>query len=261
MTKDKKRIVFIISIVAVCSLAVAVSVYAIITNASFSKNEEENVSVYDFDSIFNNEITSNVYNKEEVEEIAYLGYDIYETDSIKYDISIKLPKILIETENSNKINEDIYNLFIGKAIEIQDNSTVYTKYDVQYTGYINENLLSIVIKCNLKAGSNPQKKIVTTYMYDIKEDKILNIQDLIENKNLNGEKIQKRIRDSIKELAESDKTITDIGYNVYIREPESEIYDIENITEFYINQDGEIFVIFAYGNTNYTTKTDVIKIM
>lgn len=260
MTKDKKRMIFMIAVIAICSIAVVASVFAIITNAKIFKDDEVSFKQYNFDNIFNNEILSNTHKKEEIDEIVFLGYDLNESDAAKYDITIKLPKLRTEKENAQKINEDIFNIFIEEAFNIVDNSEKYTKYDIQYTGYINENLLSIVIRCNLKSGSTAQRKIIKTYVYDLKEDKILSLQDLIALKKVNKEKTQEKIKDEIRQLAENDQTITDIGYSVYLRNTESDIYKIENTTEFYINQSGEIFVVYPYGNTNYTTKTDVIKL-
>ena len=44
-----------------------------------------------------------------------------------------------------------------------------------------------------------------------------------------------------------------------LRNLESEIYKIENITNFFLNGEGKLYIVFAYGNQNFTSEFDIVK--
>ena len=48
-----------------------------------------------------------------------------------------------------------------------------------------------------------------------------------------------------------------MGYNIFERHPEDEMYKIENSQEFFI-KDGKIYIIYAYGNENLTREMDLV---
>ena len=50
------------------------------------------------------------------------------------------------------------------------------------------------------------------------------------------------------------------GYTVYQRDVNDEMYQIDNITNFIEGPNGELYIIFAYGNNNYTSEMDIIEI-
>ena len=52
--------------------------------------------------------------------------------------------------------------------------------------------------------------------------------------------------------------MAELGYNLYPRNSNDEIYDIDNITEFFIGEDNALYVIFAYGNQNNTSEMDIV---
>ena len=37
-------------------------------------------------------------------------------------------------------------------------------------------------------------------------------------------------------------------------------YDLENVSEFFFKDDGTLYIVYAYGNSNYTSELDIIKI-
>ena len=50
------------------------------------------------------------------------------------------------------------------------------------------------------------------------------------------------------------------GYQVYKRILDNEIYKIQNIKNFIQGPNGELYIIFAYGNNNYTSEMDIVEI-
>ena len=49
-----------------------------------------------------------------------------------------------------------------------------------------------------------------------------------------------------------------MGFNVYSRDPNSDIYDVNNVEEFFLGKDDALYIIFAYGNKNNTTEMDLV---
>ena len=61
----------------------------------------------------------------------------------------------------------------------------------------------------------------------------------------------------VKKEIKKENTIADQGYNVYRRDANSEIYRLENATEFYI-KNNIMYIIYCYGNNSYTSEVDLI---
>ena len=91
-----------------------------------------------------------------------------------------------------------------------------------YVVYINDNIMSLVIKCTLKEGTNPQRTIIQTYNYNLDEDKLVSIDELIQKRNLDKEQMQKQITDEITKVSEQNTSIINQGYNVYKRNTHEE---------------------------------------
>ena len=56
------------------------------------------------------------------------------------------------------------------------------------------------------------------------------------------------------------KAIEASGYGTYTRNVDDSIYDVKNISEFFFREDGTLYIVYAYGNNNYTSELDIIQI-
>ena len=65
----------------------------------------------------------------------------------------------------------------------------------------------------------------------------------------------------IKEIQEKNDSLTELGYNMYKRDVDSDIYEVPNIEQYFIGEDGNVYVIFAYGNYDQTSEMDVVIFM
>lgn len=113
-----------------------------------------------------------------------------------------------------------------------------------------------MIKCTLKEGINPKRIIMQTYNYDLVNDKLLTLEELMDIKQLNKDDIQTQIKATIEE-----KTIDNVEkqeYDIFVRNIESEEYLIENIKTYFLGEDGHLYIIFAYGNNNFTQEMDYL---
>ncbi|MDO5556062.1 MAG: hypothetical protein Q4G09_05435 [Clostridia bacterium] len=264
--KQNRMIILIACIILICSIAIAFGVYAQVTNKSMitEKKEEEEKNYEALKSSFKDIFTNNI-NKQETadmsfdyDEIIYCKYNIQTENSGKYNIDAKVPLFKIENEVTAKINKEIFDTFARKIIDIINNATVHTTYNLDYVAYVNENILSLIIKCNYKNGSNPQRIMIQTYNYDLQNNKLLNIEEILNYKNLNKEEVESKISSEIKSVNSQMKSIHQQGYNVYIRDEEADIYKIENTTNFFLGEKNYLYLIYAYGNNNYTSDMDLI---
>ncbi len=267
--RDKKQVIILIAILLVCSIAIAIGIYAQITNSKITKTEEEKQQANyedlknNFDSIFTNTINKEGSAKIENSNINYddiieTKYKVNEKKETKYNIVVEIPLFKKETETTKRINQEIFNTFGKKVVDIVKNNKTYTVYNLGYVGYINDNILSLVIKCTLKEGTTAQRTIIQTYNYNIDEDKLMTIEDIIQTKNLDKEKMQKQITEEITKLSKQNASFANQGYNVYVRNPNDDMYKLENTPNFFLGKNKTLYLVYAYGNNDYTSETDLI---
>lgn len=267
--RDKKQLIILIAILLVCSIAIAIGIYAQITNSKITKTEEEKQQANyedlknNFDSIFTNTINKEGSAKIENSNINYddiieTKYKVNEKKEAKYNIVAEIPLLKKETETTKKINEEILDIFGKKVVDIVKNNKTYTVYNLGYVGYINDNILSLVIKCTLKEGTTAQRTIIQTYNYNINEDKLMTIEDIIQSKNLDKEKMQKQITEEITKLSKQNASFANQGYNVYVRNPNDDMYKLENTPNFFLGKNKTLYLVYAYGNNDYTSETDLV---
>ncbi len=261
-----KMLIMITSILLVCGIAIAIGVYAQFTNRNIIGEEEEEEANYqelinNFNSIFTNSINVQETADQSInyDEIVYCKYDISETED-NYTINAKIPYFNVDNINAEYINQDIADVFSSKIVDIVNNSTTNTTFELNYVVYVNNNIISLVLNCKYKEGSNPQRQIIQTYNYDLENNKILTISDILEYKNLEEEDVQTKISEEISQKISETQTITDQGYNIYTRNEDDEMYQVENTPNFFLGQDNYLYLVYAYGNNNYTSVTDLIII-
>lgn len=242
----KNRIIFFI----VIGLLILISIITLIVFVIKKPKKtiiEEKIDVekleMDFSELFDNQ--SNEY-------VSTL-YNIHEEKSGEYKIDTAIP--FVNNKIDSKVNKEINELFANKLVRIINNSETYNIVKIDYATSINENLLSLAIKCVLKEGNNAQRTIIKTYNYNLETGKEINIMDLMTKEK--AEYIQNRINKKIENQVKKEETIINQGFNVYRRDAESDMYILENVTEFYVEND-IIYIIYSYGNSSYTSEIDLI---
>lgn len=264
--KAKKKTIIIAAILLVCSIAIAIGVHAQIT--SQGKKDKENEQIEEnyqglknnFQEIFTNSINLEATAKLNVNynELIYTKYDINDEKSGKYLVQAKIPAFKGTSDVQKKVNKEIYNTFAKEILKIANNATEFTTFNLNYVVYVNNNIASLAIMCTYKNGTNAQRRMIQTYNYNIDEDKLLNVEDIIEYKKLNKEEVQNKINTEIKKANNAIKNISNQGYNVYLRDEESEIYKLENTANFFLGKNNYLYLVYAYGNNNYTSEIDLV---
>lgn len=270
----KSQIFCFALIMIVCIIAIVEALYYVMNpniqdKKDVAENSLSNTGITDmtlvdnFDDVFQNSF-KNTNTSEEAEKIEadkdyiYTNYEKTEVNSGNYEIDVKIPIININSEEIKSYNEDIKQIFQDKAESILNGGSNRSIYSVDYEAFLNNNILSIVIRSTLKEGSNPQRVIIQTYCYNIKEMKKVEFSDIMTLKNLDTNTVQEKIRKQIQGKQEEAKALQQLGYSVYIRDLRSDRYDVENISNFFIDENNNVYVIYAYGNSSNTDVTDIV---
>lgn len=268
--KNKKLKIVYITIISICILAVLITIIIQIVKSIDTSQPpsivDERLTKYkeSFNEIFENKVNyleNNNYKIDKIDnskEIIYTGYSDKNNKISDYNLDVNIPYINIQNSVIDGLNNEIKEVFEKKARDILNTQKQNIIYSVNYCSYITNNILSLVIRANLKEGENPARDIVQTYNYDLINQKEVSFEDMLELKSVSRLDASRKINAEIKEIENEVKNMSQLGYSVYPRNSSDEIYDIDNITEFFIGEDNALYVIFAYGNQNNTSEMDIV---
>lgn len=272
--KMSKRLkIFYVIIILFCIIAITVAVVAQVQAskqesavATAEKISEEQLKKLkgDFNNIFENKVNylkDNNYKITKInpeKEIVYSGYQNNDKKVSSYELDVNIPYINIKNEQTEKYNNEIKDIFEKKAKNIINSNNINTIYTVKYSAYVTNNILSLVIRSTLKEDSNPQRDIIQTYNYDLTNQKECTMQDLLELRGITKQQANQAIKTEIETVQKTIQGLEELGLSVYARDPKSDIYSINNVTEYFIGQDNAIYIIFAYGNENNTSEMDIV---
>ncbi len=267
--KNKKMKFVYISIIAICVIAVITAVVIQIVKNLPEKEPEIDTSILqkykaDFDKIFTNKVNylkNNEYKIDRIDDseaIVYTGYSNKDIKVSDYNLDVNIPYINIKNTTIERFNKSIKDTFEQKAKDILSTQRQNIIYTVNYSAYVTNNMLSIVVRSSLKEGENPEKVMVKTYNYDLTEKKELSFEDFLNFKGISRQDAGNTIRKEIKSIENKINELSKAGYKVYSRDSNSDIYKLDNITEYFIGEDNVLYVIFAYGNQSNTSEIDII---
>ena len=170
-----------------------------------------------------------------------------------------MPVINIKGNVVNEFNKTTQSIFANEASNIVNNK--YSEkiiYNVNYIASINENILSLAIESTFKQGENPQRTIIQTYNYDIETGEKIELVDMLTKRNIIQSDCQNKIYQVVNKAQEEAQILVKSGYTVYNRNISDDMYKIAEVSNFYLGEDGELYIIFAYGNNNYTSDMDIV---
>lgn len=268
--------IFYIVIISICIIAIIAALLIQVLSdkqptqeqggTNLPKLTDDKISIYkeQFNNIFENKVNylkNNSYKITKIEqnkEIIYLGYQNNETKANDYELNVNIPYINIRNETIEEFNTQIRDIFEKKAksvLNTQNNNVIYT---VDYSAYVTNNILSLVIRSTLKEGGNAQRDIVQTYNYDLKNHKKCTIEDILELKGITKKEASQKVKNEIKIVQEKVDELRNLGYPIYPRDYTSDIYSINNVSEYFFGNDNVLYIIYAYGNENHTSEMDIV---
>ena len=282
-----KRYIIYIVIAIICVIAIVAGVYNqvfgnkpkqnILTNEIIDEqnpNEviDPEILKEEFNSLFNNSFDDQGYDttaiqkiqRLEEQDIIYAAYNIKEEKDEKYSVDINLPVFNVQGDVAAEFNATTQAIFADKANDVLSKSDKYTIYNVEYVAYLNENILSLVIKSTLKEGDTAQRIIVQTYNYDIVTGQKLTLNEVLEAKGIEQREVNKKIERQVEEANRQAEAISEAliasGQTVYRRDVNNAMYVTDNVNHFFLGLDGEIYIVYPYGNSNFTSEMDIIKV-
>ena len=228
------------------------------------KEEEYNELKTEFDTIFTNQIENLQQGNLEIQKINK-DYDIVVTaynskeEKENCTIDVAIPYINVNHQSAKDFNKKVDEIYKQKTESLKNQiSTFDIIYTVQYKAYIQNNILSVAIRSEYKEGNKSQKTIVNTFNYNVVEQRVVTIDEMLKIKNLNNTDATKKIRDEIKSIQEQNQALINEGYSLYNRDYKSSKYDITNCKQFLYGKNGMLYVIFPYGNEEDTSEMDVV---
>lgn len=272
----KKVLIVYVSIIIFCIISIIVASYVqfyaridlgVLVGKEpkeYDKKTEEEVQelVLNFDKIFDNSIKNvseynNEKRKDKEKNLIYTSFEKKENKINSYDMDVNIPQINIENKIIENYNREIIDIFKSKAESILKSDSKNSIYTVEYVANVEYDILSLMIKSNLKEGNSAQRIIIQTYNYDLRNNKEISLKEVLKIKNINSEETQKQIKNEVEIQQKKVEDLQKLGYNIYNRDINSDMYNIENSNQFYLS-DNAIYIVYPYGNNTFTSEMDII---
>lgn len=270
--KNKRLKILYIVIISICIIAlISAVVIQVVENKKAVKSSlptltESQINQHknEFYNIFENKVNyadNNSYKITKVEskeEIVYVGYESHEKKIGDVELDVNIPYININNDKVEEFNTQIKDTFEKKAKSILNSQNDNVIYTVKYSGYVSNNILSLIIRSTLKEGTSPQRDIIQTYNYDLENKKEYTIDDMLQAKGITKKEANQKIKDEIKSTQQKAEELQKLGYSTYTRDYTSDMYSINNVTEYFMGKDNALYIIYAYGNENNTNEMDIV---
>ena len=275
---SRSRLFVYIGIILICIISVVFAFYVqfyaridigkIVTGEESKYGNKTKEQILELEANFNNIFENSIKNvseqnkqkrKVEDREMIYSAYENVEEVEGSYSIDVNIPQINIDSDIVMEYNKEIKKTFYGKVEDIlkekdENKNIIYT---VEYTAEIEQDIFSLIIISNLKEGTSAQRVIVETYNYDLRNNKEISLEEILKIERNNKNQVQEIIKNKIKVEQKKVEALNALGYEKYSRDVNSNIYDIENTTEYYLTKD-ELYIIYPYGNETFTSEMDII---
>ncbi len=274
--------IFIAVVVAICIVAICIGIYVDkyykyaeidplmlgIRRGNTKTAEEITALKSKFNDLFTDElkeyrdVEEGVTYKTKNPSIDSMVYNAYDLKNVSdfYSVDSNIPQLNIDAPNAEKINREIKEEYYEKAYVMMRKTEGMTIYSLKYAAFVNNAYLSLVIKTTYKEeGDKPEKVTIKTYNYNIATDSIVTIDDLIELKGETKNDVQSKITKEIQTSDANSKILAkEYGNLLYTRDLNNEMYKVENTENFFLTQDGYVYIVYAYGNTEDTNEMDIV---
>jgi multidrug efflux pump subunit AcrB len=274
----RNKVIYFVVLFLICVVAICIAIYGqyfykysdtdplmLGIHVGANKTQEEYASLKaNFSNIFTNELHINSENVnidklDTSRSAVYTGYTLQNDDENYYHIDLQLPTININTDVAKAMNADIKEKFYDEANKImRSTSNGFTTYQVSYVAYINDDAISIAIKKTQKVGTKAETVTVATYNYSIPDKRGISLEDLIKLKGTDVASVQEAIDSCIKTAADNSSEIAKEYGSTFTRDVNSSMYKVSNAENYFLTDDGYVYIIYAYGETAETNEIDIV---
>jgi len=273
---EKNQLMIYISIALICVISIVIAFYVqffaridiggligFSQGNEFGNKTDEQIEIIkaDFDNIFTNSITvqneNNNKKEDSTKEMVYTNIQRKESKLNSYDIEVNIPYINVDSDIAKQYNKEIQDIFVTKMDSILASQNENIIYTVEYVANVQDDILSVIIKSNLKEGASAQRVIIQTYNYDLRNNKEISLEEVLSIRKLNKDNVKDKIISEIEIQQKNVEELRKLGYNIYSRDISSQMYNLENSKEFYLTEK-TLYIIYAYGNQTFTSEMDLV---
>lgn len=272
LSKKTITIYIIIAIICIIAIFVVIGVQVLgndvidnlfgINKLTKRTEQEEAQLKANFENIFDNQIEEKEnYQTKKIDKNQKIVYTSYQKEEKNngYELNVNIPYINIKNSTVQNFNKEIKDTFEKKSEEILQTTDKNIIFTVKYTANIENDILSLIIYSELKQELSAQRTIIQTFNFNLENNKKLTLNETLDIYDINKNEVQNKINKDIQEAQKKSEDLIELGYNVFSRDIKSEIYNIENIKEYFI-YNNNIYIIFAYGNDQMTSEMDLVII-
>lgn len=272
LSKKTITIYIIIAIICIIAIFVVIGVQVLgndvidnlfgINKLTKRTEQEEAQLKANFENIFDNQIEEKEnYQTKKIDKNQKIVYTSYQKEEKNngYELNVNIPYINIKNSTVQNFNKEIKDTFEKKSEEILQTTDKNIIFTVKYTANIGNDILSLIIYSELKQELSAQRTIIQTFNFNLENNKKLTLNETLDIYDINKNEVQNKINKDIQEAQKKSEDLIELGYNVFSRDIKSEIYNIENIKEYFI-YNNNIYIIFAYGNDQMTSEMDLVII-
>ena len=234
------------------------------SKSELGKKTEDQIELLksEFDQVFTNHIENGEgqdnKKKEADKPLVYTRIEGQDNKLNSYDVKVHIPYINIDNEIIEGYNKQIED-FIGKTSSILESQNKNIIYTVEYVANVQNDILSLMIRSNLKEGASAQRVIIQTYNYDLRNNKEISLEEVLKIEDITPSEFCSKIKNEIGIEQKKVEDLKNLGYNIYNRDVTSDRYQLENSKQFYLTKD-TLYIVYAYGNDTFTSETDLVII-
>lgn len=272
---ELRHVIYIIILIG-CLVSIGTALYiqfyqnekiGVIIGISNEKEDEEYKKLKEnFLNIFDNTVErQEIYNGEiekirSEEDVILIAFNTQEQTE-NYTLDLKIPYFNINSDVAKRYNQQIRANFKQTSEDIiKSDSQKNVVYNVKFKVYEQNEILSLVILSEFKEGESSEKIIIKTYNYNLRTNESVSIDDIISKKEINIDDANNTIKKEINSSQEQNLKLAKLGYNVNIRDVNDDTYKIENAKEYFLGTNGYLYIIYPYGNEEFTSEMDVVII-
>ena len=273
---NKKQVAIYVTIILICIISVIIAFYVqfyaridifgVEPESEIGKKTQEQIEELQagFDQIFTNSIEVEEGERQDNKKIendkplVYTKTEKKENKLNNYDIDVHIPYINVDNKVVEKYNKEIeaFESKINSVLQSENNNSIYT---VEYVSNVQNGILSLMIRSNLKEGNNTQRVILKTYNYDLRNNKEISLEEVLRIEEIEKSVLQQKIKDEITAEQKKVEDLKNLGYRIYSRDVANSRYNIENSKVFYLTSNA-LYIIYAYGNEAFTNEMDLVVI-
>lgn len=84
------------------------------------------------------------------------------------------------------------------------------------------------------------------------------LEDVLSYRNLVQSEVQTKIQNTVQKAKEEAEILVQSGYTVYNRDLSDSMYQLGNISNYFLGPNGDLYIVFAYGNGHHTAEMDIV---